>query len=152
MVLPFIQESLVSCVRSVLHLKASQSIFACPSLGCMGGLQRRSAHGNLSHVKWCDCCGALDVLWLEAQRCSLAVRSRSVVTGTVSLAPLAHQYGGVCSHHAQEVSRVFHDSRWRQAWKRPRPSGGCDRAAKWRSICGDRLVLLGRFAQLTHAQ
>ena len=57
------------------------------SLGCRGGVQRWSpkaslpsahslvcvsAHANLSHVKWCDCCGALDLLLLEAQRCRLA--------------------------------------------------------------------------------
>ena len=77
---------------------------------------------------------------------------RGVVTGTVSVAPLALQTRGVCSHHAEEVSRGFHDSRWRQAWKRPRPSGGCDRAAIWRSICGDWPVLRGWLAQMTHTQ
>ena len=71
-----------------------------------------------------------------ASRCS-----RRVVTGTNSV---------VCSHHAREVSPLSHDSRWRQAWKRLRPSGRCVRAAKWRSICGDWPVLRGRLAQLTH--
>ena len=47
----------------------------------------------------------------------------------------------VCSHHAQAVSRGFCDSRWRQAWKRPRPNCGCVRAS--RSICGDQPLIRG---------
>ena len=55
-----------------------------------------------------------------------------------SLAPFGTQARGVCSLHTQAATRGFYDSRWRQAWTRPRLTCGCIRASRWRSICGDQ--------------
>ena len=141
----------VCCIRRLL----SPSSLACrlgAGTGCRGGRKKPaslsrthscvSAHGNLSHVKWCDCCGALDLLWFEAQRCSLAAfPQRRCRNGQRNVFP--PRLRGITRVPMLPLASSL---------KRLRPSGRCVRAAKWRSICGDWPVLRGRLAQLTHTQ